>query len=252
MIFNNLVNKIYETDYDNQKELLTQIATDIRHLPSPNVLLNNKMFFVTDNDYLTNMVGDFIKDESLGMYHKGNCKGLFKLWIPIYDFNDDIVGFAWYSDGSIERAEDRPHIKYQLQTGTFIKRRFLNIRRHTYLQALKEGYLCTCDGFFDKYHLEEVGLLSDSTLGSDITEYRAFYLSFIKHHFLLMDNDEAGLKLAEQMKQFNPNSYVTIVKQSVGKDADDYLKFDPKNKFILKKKIEEARRCPTSFGELYI
>ena len=251
MIFNNLPKKIYEEDYEFQMEMLNTISKDIRKLPSSNTFLKNNMFFVPSDDYLPNLVGEYIKDESLGLYKREDCLGKFKLWIPVYDFNDDIVGFAWYSDGSIEKELEITHIKYRMQVGTFIKNRFLNIRRETYLQAIREKYLCICDGFMDKYHLEEIGLLSTSTYGSDFSVYRSFFLSFIETLFVFMDNDEAGFKLVNQIKELEPECRIIVVKQAYGKDIDDFLKVEGNAQKLLDA-IDKARKEPPICGEMTI
>lgn len=226
MKFNNVVESVWESDAERQREILPMLASEIRHSPGlEKVFEANKMFFVDSHDFLPNLVGDYITDPSLDIYtREGDCKELGKLWIPLYDLNDDVVAFAFWDCGLIPSKSKHP-IKYRMQRQGVAWNKYMNIRRDTFLSGLSSGVIFVNDGFMDKFHLEMYGMPASSLYGSNLSTLRKVYLSAFKHVILCRDNDNAGEMLEEKFLDELPNSI--ILKHGMGKDMDDYLKSSP-------------------------
>lgn len=233
MKYNHLVNAIYRDDYRLQESMLESTATEIRKSPVlKDTFIHNKLFVAYYSDYIKEKGGNVLTDTSLDLYNKfGELKDEAKLWIPLYSLYDDVIGFAFYDDGSVD--ENAP-VKYRMQR-TFDVRNHMNVRRQTYIDAIKDGYILVNDGFMDKYHIEAYGMHSASLYGSSLSMHKLNMLRAVKHVVLCMDNDEAGTRLAKQMREQLGN--VHILKQNVGKDMDDYLKANKDNHKLLKEYV---------------
>lgn len=229
MKFNNLIDKVWDTDAEQQKEYLELIARDVRKSPDlVKIFIENKMIFVPENDdYLPNITGEWITDPVFDIYNRnGECKEYAKLWIPLYDFDDNIISFAFYDGGWMDRGSSQL-IKYRMQRMDIPWNKYMNIRRHTMKKALEEQVIFINDGFMDKFQLDLIGVPSASLYGSNISTHRELYLRSIKNVVLCRDNDNAGVLLEEKFLKLFPNGIV--LEQSVGKDMDDYLKDSPNN-----------------------
>lgn len=225
-----MLEKVYEMDGDFQRSVLTDIATDIRHAPIGRTFIDNQFLYVPDEYYLPQFVGDYIKDPSLGLYdHNGYLRNPNTVWIPVRNFKDEVVGFAFYN------SEGTP--KYSMQRTIQNTQRYMNIRPSQYIQGLSDGYLCISDGFMDKFHQEYYGLPSTSIFGSYLSKYHIQYLKPFKHLILFMDNDKAGVELRKRLSTAFPSNLTTVVHDK-GKDSDDFLKVAPEP---LVKYIKERR-----------
>lgn len=233
MNYNHLVEAIYRDDYQLQESMLASAASDIRKSPVlKDTFIHNKLFVAYYGEYIKDKGGSSLTDTSLDLYNKyGELKDEAKLWIPLYSLYDDVIGFAFYDDGSID---DNAPVKYRMQR-TFDVRNHMNIRRQTYIDAIKDGYILVNDGFMDKYHIEAYGIHSASLYGSSLSMHKLNMLRAIDHVVLCMDNDEAGSRLAKQMREQLGN--VHILKQRAGKDMDDYLKSNPNNYKLLQEYV---------------
>ncbi len=229
MNYNSLLTNIYDQDLAMQEEVLTAVATEVRRSPAlTQTFLNNKMFFAGWDDYIKERGGSFLTEPSLDLYDKyGQLKDVGKLWIPLYDLRDDCIGFGFYDDGT---ANPGAPVKYRMQR-TFEVSKYINVRRQTYIDAIKDGYIFVCDGFMDKYHIEAYDMHSASLYGSSLSTHKLHLLKAIDNVILCMDNDEAGVRLANTMTSLLPN--VHILKQQSGKDMDDYLKNNDKHHALL-------------------
>lgn len=238
MNYNHLITSIYNDDYELQSDVLTMVATDTRRSPIlKETFLHNKLFVAYYSDYIKEKGGGYLTDTKLDLYDKfGSLKDEAKLWIPLYSLHDDVIGFAFYDDGSVD--SDAP-VKYRMQR-TFDVRNHMNIRKQTYIDAIKDGYIFVCDGFMDKYHIEAYGMHSASLYGSSLSMHKLNMLRAVEHVILCMDNDEAGDRLAKQLREKLPN--VHILKQKAGKDMDDYLKSNTGNHKLLEEYLVSLTR----------
>ena len=226
MIFNNIVESVWESDAERQREILSMLASDIRHSPGlERVFEKNKMFFVDSHEFLPNLVGDYVKEPMLDFYTRdGECKELGKLWIPLYNLNDDVVAFAFWDCGLIPSKAKYP-IKYRMQRQEIAWNKYMNIRRQTFVEGLNSGVIFVNDGFMDKFHLELHNIPSSSLYGSNLSTLRKLYLSAFKYVVFCRDNDNAGELLEDRFLKELPGSI--ILKHGMGKDMDDYLKSSP-------------------------
>lgn len=104
-------------------------------------------------------------------------------------------------------------------------------------QALEKGYMCVCEGIFDKIRLEAEGLPAMTTLGSQISQTQLRILNRFDKIKSIGDNDLAGKKAQEKiMKGMRRTQQYKIPYE---KDIDDLAKNRPKlfEEFIKQVKI---------------
>ncbi len=242
MKYNGLVKDVWEKDADVQTEIITTIMRDIRNAEyMTEYMLSLKPFFCPYNEYPVDIHGDYLYERGAMLYdNKLNCYGDGLLWLPIYDLWDDIAGFCWYSDGSIETEQNKAVNKYKMQVGAFVNYKYMNIRREELAKSIADGYICINDGFFDKYAISSLDMNSTSTFGSDFNDFRTGMLLPVRHWLVMQDNDNAGVDLGKRVMLLarKLGKRCTIVKHSCGKDMDDFLKHSENNRRYFKETIE--------------
>lgn len=80
------------------------------------------------------------------------------------------------------------------------KGKYLYMLPGTFEKAYNDGYLCVTDGLFDTLHLEHFGYNAGALSGSSLTIEMLAQMRVIKKVIIMSDNDSAGLKLEERMK----------------------------------------------------
>lgn len=105
------------------------------------------------------------------------------------------------------------------------------------VKALELGYICLCEGIFDKLRLESVGLPAMTTLGSEISSMQIRILNRFNYIKLIGDNDSAGKKSQQQIMKGVPLTQQFIIPYE--KDIDDLAKNKPD---IFKEFIEKVKK----------
>ena len=124
---------------------------------------------------------------------------------------------------------DLPAYRHSSKT-LFNKSKYLFMLKDTFKNALESGYIVLTDGVFDMLSFAQNGVLSGALLGSYVSEELLAMLRLLNRVYVSIDNDEAGLKLYNQLNKGLSN--VIAIKQNQFKDADDILKSEYKEKFL--------------------
>lgn len=104
------------------------------------------------------------------------------------------------------------------------------------MQALDIGYMCICEGIFDKLRLNSAGLPAVTTLGSQISKTQLRVLNRFDKCKLVGDNDVAGRKAQQILLKGLARTEQYIIPYE--KDIDDLAKNKPEiyQEFIHKMK----------------
>jgi hypothetical protein len=235
MIFTEIVGKgidrIYAEDLESQKHQMRTALEVTRKNSSIRAMLENKCFFVPNEDYLLHYFGPAAKDPYLDIYNRaGFCNWTNFLVMPIRDLSEEIVGFVGYD--VLLKVQTEDGIKFDVDKGKyrysssyiFNRSHFIFTLPGVYKRALRDGYIILTDGNFDMTSIWEEGYNSGSMLGSHVSDEIIFLLSFIPLIFVAEDIDGAGRKLYEELAAKLPN--VQFLRQNVAWDSDDALKVE--------------------------
>lgn len=232
------INKIWELDYEYQENILRDFMKDIRGIPEEYLeqyvarLKKVGAFFNPNDEYMKVVFGSEITQSRYGLYNDAEeNKYCMRLMMPLRFFDNSIVGFVGYSP--VENEEGRT-IKYLYPRKEILeKSRILATEVEVFKKAMKDGYICLTDGYFDAFSLNVYGINSASLCGSAITKFHKLFLSKIKTKIIIPDNDKAGTKLENNIKNLWKNS--RAIHQSETKDIDEYLGNVNNIKHICKK-----------------
>lgn len=220
------INKIWELDGEYQEDILSNFMKDIRNVPEDYLkdyvsrLKSIGAFFNPNDEYMEEVFGSEITQSRYGIYESdGSNKYTMRLMMPLRFFDNSVVGFVGYSP--VENTEGRT-IKYLYPRKEVLeKSRILATEVDVFRRAIKDGYICLTDGYFDAFSLSVYGINAASLCGSAITKFHKIFLSKIKTKIIIPDNDKAGTKLEKIVKTLWPNS--KAIYQSCTKDIDEYL-----------------------------
>lgn len=223
------IETIWTEDEEFQTLMLNGILENIRGLTGEpkrrlfEYIKQDGMFYVPNDVYMHEIFGEEILGFKNGIYIDDVCKLCYRVAMPMRLLDDTVIGFIGYSDRDDFNADSESFIKYLYPPKYLIqKSRYVYITRSEFSKALEENYICIVDGLFDQKALCANGINAISLCGSSITEYHKVYLNSIKHKVIIADNDEAGRKLARDIKRIYPNS--VEIYQDSAKDIDGYLK----------------------------
>lgn len=228
------INIIWEQDTDLQLECLHTLSQEIRGVSSEEIISkdveywrNIGMFYVPDELYLVDRLGDRIVSYKYGVYRDQFCTLAGRIAIPLRVLTGGVIGFVGYSN-SIENAglyDDPVLIKYLFPPDYILqKSRFIFCEPDWFEAALRDQYVCITDGVFDAIRLNQYGIHAVSLCGSNLSAWHKMYLGFIRNIVVVADNDNAGVRLAQQC--LNSFKYCSWLKFDATKDIDDFLK-DP-------------------------
>lgn len=228
-IFNDGVLRIQIEDSDVQRKFLKTLSK-VRFM-DVEYLLKLGCFFVPNKDYLVHMFGPDCIAPECGFYnYDGSCKFLGNLMIPIRSVEDDIVGFTSFNLEAHFADYELNFPKYVVSDkSVFNKNRFMLIP-NGYKKMLEEGYCIIVDGNFDGLTLASMGLNSCCVLGSSISDYIIFLLSFIPNRYVARDNDLAGLRLFNSINSKLPGTRSLL--QGSTKDIDEFLQDESKREKV--------------------
>lgn len=251
-IYRDGVAKVWEKDAVSQKNYL-DIVSKTRNMPSIDFKSLNA-FFIPNDDYVPTYFGEEIRNREYGFYddsaqfcYWNNC-----LVIPIHNVADKIVSVVGFNPFRYVEAKENQDwsINYYIYASAshFKKGSHLFYLEGCFSRAMDEGYLFLTDGIFDTVSMQLAGFNTAALMGSSLTQELSAILRFIDRLIIVIDNDEAGQKLANDIKRAHKN--VTIVKQGVTKDVDDLLKSDKREIAIAE--LRKAQECRTSYYTLNV
>lgn len=225
-ILTNIVNNIYKTEGEKQKNLLKYFCNNLRYCKLE-TLIKYKAFIVISNDYLKRFDKDLEDYPNLNIYIQGKCKLYSRLIIPIWGFDNKVHSFLIFDDGRRENGiilgKDQ-YIAYEtLNNKDFEKGKYWLMYPNLFKEAFNKKYICIVDGTFDAINLNTLEIPTVALLSSNLTKYHREYLKFIPNWIIVADNDRAGKELFEYSRKFN-NHCVRLIFNNKYKDIDDYIK----------------------------
>lgn len=255
--------KIYSECLEEQKHFINTICENVRGRKL-DLLFDLKAFYVPNDEFMINYFGPSIMSNNFDCYdYLGYCKWKYHLVLPIRDVLGNVVGFSGYNpyvglakkeknvdlgdqsqinDSNVFLGEEKSNdsnpsmiqsdkidittmSRYKESSAVVMDKSKFFICPLTLKKAIDDGYLILVDGFFDSLSLAQEGYNSMSVLGSTISEYMIFCLSLVKVIYVAYDNDSAGKKLYNTIKQSHNNVYSIV--QSKCKDIDAFIKEYP-------------------------
>lgn len=238
--------KIYSESLEEQKHFINTICENVRGRKL-DLLFDLKAFYVPNDEFMIEYFGPSIMSNNFDCYdYLGNCKWKYHLVLPIRDVMGNVVGFSGYNpyvglakkdksmnDSNVFSKDESPSMdfdkldittmsKYKESSSVVMDKSKFFICPLTLEKAINDGYIILVDGFFDSLSLAQEGFNSMSILGSSLSEYMKFCLSLVKVIYVAYDNDSAGKKLYNRIKQSHSNTYSIV--QSKCKDIDSFIK----------------------------
>ena len=221
------IQRLKEEDLEAQEFYIKKVCEGVRG-SSSELLLEAGAFFVPNNNYMRLFFGREIEDAYYDCYDgDGECKWNNCLVMPVTNLVGKIVGLAGFNPINYLKAKETldwsiTYYSYSHRS-LFDKSKYLFCLPGVYQEALKDGYICVLDGFFDTVSATQHGFHAAGLLGSVISQEIAAQLRFFNKVIVLFDNDEAGLKVVRDLKKYNPHNTYTFL-QGKAKDADEILK----------------------------
>lgn len=228
--------KIYNEDFNAQEHYINTICEDLRGRKLP-IVIDMKSFYVPNDEYMINYFGYGITNPKYDCYaFDGSCKWTHHLVIPITNVSGKVVGFTGYNPyvalakkkevRTKEEEEVSKMSRYKESSNMLMDKSRFFICPLGLKKAIEDGYIIVTDGVFDTLSLANEGYNSFCILGSTLTEYAKFCLSFVKVIYVAYDNDYAGVKLYKRIQMSFPQ--VLAIRQSKCKDIDGFIKNYPK------------------------
>lgn len=228
------IEKIYSEDMNSQRTYIENICKVVREMPS-DIIYKAQGFFVPNDEYMIRYFTTSIKEPAYDCYHAtGICYWHLHLVFPVYDVANEIVGLVGFNPINKLKAKeegqwDLPAYRHSSKT-LFNKSKYLFMLKDTFRKALENGYIVLTDGVFDMLSFTQNNVISGALLGSYVSEELFAMLRLLDRVYVSIDNDEAGLKLYNQLNRSLSN--VIVIKQNQFKDADDILKSKYRDKFL--------------------
>lgn len=229
------IKKIYSEDLDTQKHYIKTICGELRGREL-DILVDMQAFYVPNNDYMIEYFGYEITHPQFDCYtNEGECIWAHHLVIPIRDVSDKVVGFTGYNpyvalakkkEQKTKEEEEISKMARYKESSTILmdKSRFF-LCPLGFKKAIEDGYIIITDGVFDTVSIANEGFNSFCILGSTISEYVKFCLSFIDVIYVAYDNDFAGVKMYNSFKSTFPKTLA--IRQNKCKDIDGFIKMYP-------------------------
>lgn len=230
-------------EHGPQQEQWLEIVAQIRELKME-TLKELGAFFVPNNDYMKLAFGHEITETQYGCYYDDQCVWNRQIVFPIKDVNGITVAFYGFNPfGYLESKETgtKETAYYSSSSSVVFKKScFMFMPPGCYDKALDDGYLFVVDGFFDCASIWEAGFNAAALLGSTISDGIIMQLRFVKRVIVIADNDDAGMKVFEQLRKRLHN--VELYKQGLTKDIDELLHSDYREDTV-KSLAEVTREC---------
>lgn len=240
------VETIWTIDREMQTDCLEKLSSQVRNVTDPDIIEKDVQmlkslgaFFVPDDYYLTDLLGERITQFKYGIYRGSEmCTLAERLAVPLRRMNGTIFGFVGYSDKSVELSIDEDEetgATNMLEEEVSQRSKYLYPPKHVYEKAkylycepswfrsaIEKGYVAITDGLFDTIRLNQNGIPAVSICGSALSRWHVLYLSFIKNKIIIADNDNAGARLAGDCRKLMPECKQISFPNN--KDIDDVLK----------------------------
>lgn len=250
-IYRSGVHRIWEEDKLSQ---LNYVKSCLAARNTPPLDLESLMsFFIPNDEYVINYFGSDILLPEYGFYDErhmcfwDNC-----LVLPIFNVADKVTSVVGFNPFRYVEAREKQDwsINYYIYADSrhFRKSSYMFYTEGVYRSAMRDGFLFVTDGVFDTVSLQLAGFNSAAFLGSFVTAEISAMLRFINHVIAVIDNDEAGQKLAGALKRVHPN--VTIVSQRCTKDIDELLRSNNRNQVISE--LKNAQQFSGSYYTLNV
>lgn len=245
-IYRNGLKRVWEEDTDSQLQY-TSIIAQTRNIKGVDFKKINS-FFIPNDNYMKLYFDPEISNAEYGFYAQDSfCFWNNCLIIPIYNVADKVISVVGFNPFRYVKAKETLDwsLNYYSYASSriFKKGAFMFYLEGCYQRALDEGYLFITDGVWDTISAQLAGFNAAALMGSTVTPEIAAMLRFVKWVILAIDNDEAGQKLASDIRKIHPR--VTVLKQGKTKDLDDLLK--SKYRSVAISELENAKNCHTSF-----
>lgn len=245
-VYRHGIRRVWEEDTESQLQY-TSIIEQVRNIKGVDFRQINS-FFIPNDNYVKEYFESEITEPEYGFYnHSDVCFWNNCLVLPIYNVADKVVSVAGFNPIKYVKAKETLDwsLNYYIYASSrlFKKGSFMFYLEGCYQRALDDGYLFITDGIWDTISVQLAGFNAAALMGSTVTPEIAAMLRFINRLILAIDNDEAGQKLAYDIKRIHPR--VTVLKQGKTKDIDDLLKSEYRDSAIAE--LQKAKDCHTSF-----
>lgn len=228
-IFNHSLQQI--PFYKEQSEYLSLILETRKSVLTVEFLQNLGCFFVPDEDYIFNCLGEESEDPKYGFYEwDGSCKWENHLMIPIRNSRDEIAGFTGFNPLSKlvrEDNRDKPETeqieappKYEDSPAKVLDKTKHLLCPLGYEKMLQDDYVFIVDGVFDALVIASLGFNSIANLGTILSKECQYIMSLPSKRIVIPDNDDAGNLLVRNIKSSGNRPDVVI--QPFTKDIDDF------------------------------
>lgn len=246
-VFEDGIIRVWRDDRLSQ-EKFTNIVAEARGMHGVD-FESLRAFFIPNDDYLLSFFDESIKNDEYGVYdYNGFCHWNNCLVFPIYNVAGVIRSFVGFNPFNYLRAHEENDwsLNYYIYADGkhFRKSAYMFGMQNSYTDAMDSGMVFVTDGVFDTISLSIAGFNSLALLGSAVTPEIIMLLRFVQHVLAVVDNDEAGYKLARRLSSVHSN--VTVVHQKCTKDIDDLLKSNKRNAAI-----SELRNACSSYSSEY-
>lgn len=229
------IKRIYSEDLETQQHYINTICSDVRGRQL-DILYDMGAFYVPNNDYMLKYFGESIASPRYDCYsYNGYCLWTHHLLIPVRDVVGKIVGFTGHNPyvalakSKENKTKEEEAIskmpRYRESSDMVMDKSKFFICPLGIKKAIEDKYIIVTDGVFDAISLANEGFNSVCILGSSLSEYVKFCLSFIETVYVAHDNDYAGIKLFNTFKSSLPK--VLAIRQSKCKDIDGFIKNYP-------------------------
>lgn len=235
-MINDVIDKIvqyaWNEDSDSQQFYVDKICLNVRKMES-DIIRKACGLYIPNNDYISNIVGDDAFSTEAGMYAGGQCIWQNRLVLPVTDVGGKYVGFVGFDPfnylASKEGEEIGRYYSYSPKS-VFKKGDYFYCINGTFERAYNDGYVVITDGVFDTLSLAKNGINAMALMGSVLNDTLLAQLRFIDKVIIAMDNDHAGSRLVDKMRNHLDN--VVVMKHQQYKDVDDVLKSEYRQVYL--------------------
>ncbi|WP_394863410.1 toprim domain-containing protein [Paraclostridium bifermentans] len=226
--------KVYQEDMESQTNFITTIASEVRGM-DPKILFEMNAVYIPNNDYMKFYWGSAIMEPKFDCYRNyEECNWANFMIFPIRDILDNIVGIVGFNPTNklLSYQEETFHLNAYRHSNKSVlnKSLFFFGPKGSLKRAIEQGYMILTDGVFDTISCTQEDLIANAALGSFLSDEQKTILNCIETIYLAEDNDEAGLKMAQQLRSFHRD--VRLIKFNKVKDIDNIINSKYKEEFL--------------------
>lgn len=229
MVFNDLYSKfivdVWSQDTATQ-EFYLKYVEELRGIPLK-YLREIGTVFIPNNEYMLHFMGPSSKVSGFDIYKDDNCLWTHFVVFPIRNLVNEIVGLVGWDlhnkalqmDGVVGLPMYKTSSKSLFNKNDYFFTDINNLKKNTF------DIIFIVDGVFDAITLNMLGYPTIALLGSSVSQMHLYFLRWYRNHYVIADNDQAGLHLLNTLRNSLPNTYP--VQQFVSKDIDAFYKLYP-------------------------